>query len=356
MKVLITAPSLNESENVSGISTLIGSIISHGKQSFVHFIAGRKDGEKASVVWILKQLTVPFRFFFVVKREKPELVHINTAFIPLAIIRDAALAAAAGLADRPVLLHIHGGPFVIDKIPNPFLASIAGKLLRTSKQVIVFSAREKTRLLEHFPGVTVSILPNAISLEGVPETERGSGEKTLIFFGRLHPSKGLEYIIEACRTLVEQGFKFKYTCFGTGPEKDRFLTEMHSILGERFTYGGVVSGADKWDALSHADIFFQPSRDEGLPIALLEAMAAGCVPVMSDSGAVSTVIEDGHNGYLVEPEDLTQIVGKLKMLISAGAELGELRENARNTIREKFNMNDYVVKLEQIYEEMAAGK
>src|SRR5678816_1608085 len=121
---------------------------------------------------------------------------------------------------------------------------------------------------------------------------------------------------------------------------------MTSVLGEDFHYGGIVSGAEKVKALSAADIFLMPSRYEGLSMALLEAMAAGCVPIVSNRGSMPTVVEDGRNGFLVDPGDITQIVGKLKFLLSEG-ETGwnEYRRNARETVRTRFDMTGYSTKL-----------
>lgn len=359
MKVLITAPSLDVNENVSGISTLVRNILAYGGRQFVfvHFEAGRRDGEAADAKWMARQAALPFRFFRLLGSERPDVVHLNTAFIPLAIMRDTALAAAARLAKYPVLLHIHGGPYVMDEIKNPALRLAAEKLVKLSSAAVVFSDAEARSLSERFPDTNVRVLPNAVPLSEVPNVERSAGEKTFIFFGRLNKSKGLDHIVDACRVLKEQGFKFNYVCYGAGPEMVSFCSRMGGLLGEKFTYRGVAKGREKWKALSEADVFFQPSRDEGLPIALLEAMAVGCVPVMSASGAVAEVIEDGRNGFLVDAGNTMQTVGRLKFLLSE-SEFGwsQLRENARRTVREKFDFKDYLKKLKELYAEVGGKK
>ena len=357
MKVLITAPSLNEDENVSGISTLVRDLIQRHAAEYVHFEAGRKDGESADTGWIARQFSLPFRFLAKLRSERPDLVHLNTAFIPLAIVRDMSLAGAARILNVPVLLHIHGGPFVMDEIKNPAIDAAARGLMKMSAAAVVFSKRESESLSKRFPGTKINILPNAVPLDSVLDLERGTGEKTFIFFGRLHESKGVRHIVDACRELKAQGFNFRFVCYGAGPEKEFFTSNMTKILGDRFSYKGVVKGASKWKALSEADIFFLPSRDEGLPLALLEAMAAGCVPVVSESGAVADVIDDGRNGFLIEAGNTIQTVGRLKFLISESVRgWDELRTNARRTVRDRFDFADYIVKLNNIYKETASHK
>ena len=132
---------------------------------------------------------------------------------------------------------------------------------------------------------------------------------------------------------------------------------MTGVLGDEFHYGGIISGVEKLEALGTADIFLMPSRFEGLSLALLEAMASGCVPIVSNRGSMPTVVEDGRNGFLVDPGDITQIVGKLKFLLSEG-ETGwnEYRRNARETVRTRFDMHGYSEKLKSLYAEALARK
>lgn len=353
MKVLITAPSLDEKENVSGISTLVRDIIRHGKSNFSHFTVGRKDDEKVRIGWIFKQVYLPFRFWRQLSREKADVVHINTAFTPRAIIRDAVLTFVARIAGAPVLMHPNGGRFLIEDFGNKFLEMVASKLLRTASKIVVLSEFEKGNLTRRWKDLDISILPNAISTDNIPTIAVKNDEKTIIFLGRLHESKGLHEIIEACEILTQEGFRFRFNCFGTGLQKNLFTQKMRNVLGDNFYYGGVVSGREKWQALAESDIFLLPSRyGEGLPLAMLEAMAARCVPVVADVASVRTVVEDGKNGFMVEPYNTAQTVGKLKFLLSGKADWQSLRENARRTVEEKFSIDDYVVKLESLYAEI----
>ncbi len=357
MKILITAPSLDEKENVSGISTLAREIITHGSVEFSHFVAGRKDGEKAGINWIFRQIVLPAQFLRKIRREKPDLVHINTAFVPLSILRDAALVFAAKKAGIPVLLHPNGGRFLIEDFDNKFVETVAAKMLKTADKVLVLSEFERKNLTRRWKNPNIEILPNAISLKNIPQAEKKAGEKTILFFGRIHESKGLHEIIEACEILKKENFQFYFRCFGAGPEKDFFIAEMTKVLGEKFYYGGIVSGKEKWRELSTADIFLLPSRyGEGLPLALLEAMAARCVPVAADVASVRTVIKDGENGYLVESYNAAQTAEKLGVLLSDKADWQKLRENARRCVEENFSIDDYVKKLEKIYAEILNGK
>ena len=334
---------------------MIASIIDHAGCDFVHFTAGRKDSDKFDLDWIKRQVMLPFAFRREIRRAKPDVIHINTAFEPRSIVRDLVLAKSAG--KRPTVLHVHGGRFVMQDPPNGILASMADKLLRSVSRVVVLSEAERESLLSRSPGINVSVLPNAIATAAFSGGDRSKEVKTIIYIGRLHEDKGLSEMAETCRILAAQGFKFKFSCFGAGRDQERFTRAMTDVLGDRFHFGGVVSGKAKIEALCSADIFLMPSRYEGLSMAMLEAMAAGCVPIVSNRGAIPSVIEDGRNGFMIDPGDITQVVGRIKYLLSEG-ETGweEYRRNARETVRERFDIDRYVEKLNAIYREVTTAK
>lgn len=362
MKILITAPSLETSRNVSGISSVVSQIIARGSDEFFHFEAGRRDGEKIGIDWFLRQISLCLHFRREIRERKIDVVHINTALAPLSLVRDAVLTK---FASRPVLLHIHGGRFFTQKFSSFFLKRMTGKMLKRAKTIVVLSEIEKDFIEKNWKNTSVRVLENAVLLDEVqprkpdksepPAVAGGlneTSEKTLIFLGRLHEDKGLREIVEACRILKNEGFRFRFKCFGAGEAKEKFVSEMTKILGDKFFYGGVVSGAEKWQALAASDVFLLPSLYEGLPVALLEAMAAGCVPVASEIGSVREVVREGVNGFLVEPGNTVQIVDKLRPLLSEKIDWENLRKNARTTIEEKFNFKDYIEKLEHFYAEI----
>ncbi|MEJ7699684.1 MAG: glycosyltransferase family 4 protein [Pyrinomonadaceae bacterium] len=357
MKILITAPSLNEQENVSGISSVVRLIMRGSRESFYHFQAGRRDGEAAGIDWIFKQMNFVPQFLRAIKREQIDVVHINTALNPLSIVRDFFFVKAARIRRRPIVLHLHGGRFLAADFQSSLLKSLTEKMLRTASVILVLSEMEKQTMTNRWKNLNVRVLENAVAVDEIRKLERfeneRESEKTIIFLGRLHESKGLHEIIEACRVLKAENFQFRFKCFGAGKLKDFFVREMTTILGNNFFYGGIISGEEKWKQLSRSDIFLLPSTyGEGLPMAMLEAMAAGCVVVVSEMASVGAVIKDGVNGFLVEPRDVPQLIEKLKMLLSGEIDWKTLRRNAQGTVAEKYNLPDYIKKLEEIYAEI----
>lgn len=361
LKILLTAPSLDEKQNVSGISTVVRQIIRRGTSDnfeYRHFEAGRRDGERANAAWIWKQIVSVVDFRKALRGV--DLVHFNTNFNPLAITRDAVYARAARFAKIPFLMHVHGGRFLAEEFQNNFLKKIAEKMLRSADAIVVLSELEKHIIESRWRHLKdVKVLENAVAVEEAMEAKRensGTG-KTLIFLGRMHESKGLNEIIEACRVLKNENFEFRFDAFGAGEAKDFFVAEMSEILGEKFRYGGILAGTEKWRELSRADIFLLPSRyGEGLPMAMLEAMAAGCVVVVSEMASIGAVVSDGSDGFLIEPRSVEQLTERLRLLLSGKIDLETVRRKARKTIEARFDLNDYVRRLENIYREILSAE
>ncbi|MFN2412669.1 MAG: glycosyltransferase family 4 protein, partial [Pyrinomonadaceae bacterium] len=285
--------------------------------------------------------------------ERVDIFHLNTAFVPLAIFRDAVYALTARAAGVPVLLQIHGGRFLMNEFDDCLTARAATKMLRSAHTVVVYSEIEETEIEKRWKNLRVRILSNAVPLDEAPMLERSAGGNRLIFFGRFHESKGLHEIIESCRILRDENFDFHFVSYGEGAEKEFFIAEMTELLGDKFRYGGVAAGAEKWKRLMEADVFVLPSRHgEGLPMAMLEAMAAGCVVVVAEIASVGAIVEDGVNGFLVEPYNAPQVAEKLKFLLSNRADWNALRKNARTTIEEKCDLRGQIEKLENFYAEI----
>lgn len=353
MRILITAPNLDEQINISGISTLAKQIVERGSFDYFHFEVGRRDGEPANARWILRQATSIRQLWRELKSRKIDLVHLNTNYQPLAVVRDAVYAATARAAGVPVLLHLHGGRYLAEEFKDPVLSRVAEKTARTAAAFLVLSELEKQIIERRWNGLKTRVLENAIPIEQAIKVEKKHEIPVLIFLGRLYESKGLHDIIEAARRLKKENFKFRFNCYGTGPLQDFFVTEMKKILGEDFYYGGIVDSETKWQAFAQADIFVLPSRHgEGLPIAMLEAMAADCVVVAAEMASVGAVIENGVNGFLIEPRNANQLAEKLKFLLENKSAWERLRQNARRMIEERFSLDVYIKRLENIYREV----
>jgi glycosyltransferase involved in cell wall biosynthesis len=159
----------------------------------------------------------------------------------------------------------------------------------------------------------------------------------VIFLGRIDDSsKGVLWLPEILRHLPQE---IRLTVAGDGPDLSR-LRRMSADLGERITFLGAVSPARVGQLLSEHSIFLMPSRYEGYPVALIEAMAAGCVPVASQiKGVTSAIVTHGTDGFLFPIGNRRQAALAIKELCEHPERLASMSQRARAKARSAFNVN-----------------
>jgi glycosyltransferase involved in cell wall biosynthesis len=352
MNILITAPSLSPTQNVSGISTMVQTIILHNKQhNYYHYLLGRPDMKLNKLIWFFQLVRQLLLFPSSLKSNKIDLVHQNLPFDPKGVLREYFINLWCRLFHVPVVLHLHGGVFLMNGTNNPIFKKLSKSLFKHSKHVIVLSEVEKEALIKKYQYFSAKVLCNSInvSLYQSVSKQLPASKPILLFLGRIHESKGVTDIIEALR-LLKRNMDFRFILCGTGPLKDHFIAACEQLLGSDFEYRGVVSGDSKINIIKESDIFLLPSRyGEGLPMALLETMAAGVVPVVTDDASMKYVVEHGKNGILVNKKDPKDLYLKLISVLSDSMHYRSLSQNASRTISEQFDVANYIVQLNQIY-------
>ncbi len=170
----------------------------------------------------------------------------------------------------------------------------------------------------------------------------------------LTAKKGHATLLEAVARLHDQGVKVSVVLAGEGPARSRLESQSVAlgISGDVHFLGAV---RDVADVLGAIDIFVLPSMVEGLPLALLEAMAAGKPVVASAVGGVPEVVASEQNGLLVEPGNVERLASALERLAMSPALRDRLGAAARATALERYTEADYLDALGALYERIAAG-
>ena len=352
MKILITAPSLNELHNVSGVSSVVRTIVQYKSHThlYEHFQIGLKDGEKKRLKWAIDQLTLIPRLLQFIRKKGVQIIHLNTDFTKASVIRDFLLVKSIKrLAGKPILLHVHGGFMLMSP---PARKSVYGRLiaglLKSSDRVLVLSKAEQEMLHSQY-GVESIVLPNAVApVEDV--SEKNFYQKIhFIFIGKIVRTKGIFLITDALKRLSEHFNCFTFTIYGTGPDKDLFLSSLREVEGLDFSYKGVARGKEKVAAFANANVFLLPSYSEGLPMAMLEAMQMGCIPVVCDEETIKAVVHHKINGFIVKKGSSGELYAELKSIIEDRKQLNKISLSAIETIRTNYNITDYMKALAANY-------
>ncbi|NVM38511.1 MAG: glycosyltransferase family 4 protein [Candidatus Lokiarchaeota archaeon] len=174
----------------------------------------------------------------------------------------------------------------------------------------------------------------------------GNSEKIVLFVGLLNKRKGIDLIIKTANLLRDENIKF--VLVGDGSEREKFVKLISNLgLSENVKFLG--NRLDVHNFYNQADIFFFPSRGEGLPGVLMEAMIYQ-VPIISNNiPGVRDLIKHMENGILCETEDITCYKEAIKRLLRDEKLRNEFKENGINTIKSKFLWKNNLLKFESIY-------
>ena len=170
----------------------------------------------------------------------------------------------------------------------------------------------------------------------------------------LRHQKGYDFYVEIIREFLKEFDNVHFVWIGKGSLKSELENSIRSIgASDKITFMGMVK--DVRPVLSCSDIFVLPSRDEGMPRALMEAMAMSLPCLATDVGGVNEVIEHGLCGLIANFGDV-EIFGRyLTDLIEDGNLRCNLGQAARRRIAENFNMEKIAAKYMKLFELVVAG-
>ncbi len=274
---------------------------------------------------------------------KPHVVHTHN---PQAHIHGAWAARLAGI---PAVVHTkHGRGY-----PEGRLSSASSRLATawTSRFVVVSEdAARVARDIEHVPGRKVLVIHNGIDVDrycAVGARRSASGVRA-VTVGRLDPIKDQATMLRAVRLVVDHAPGFSLDVVGDGPSRAALEALRGSLdLGDHVRFHGYRAEVSPY--LSEADLFILSSISEGVPLALLEAMACGLPAVTTDVGGLPEVVVPGETGWLVPPQSPDALAEAVLGIQHAPEALDRMGKAARRRVEDQFNLRKVVAQYEQVY-------
>ncbi len=272
-----------------------------------------------------------------------------------------SVIAAGRARERPAVLStIHGlgsGRTWVRRLLNRYF------LRRVARTVAVCDAVRQD-ILDANPWLDpekVVSIPNGLDYGAFPaEIEKDAAraaipieQKKGFWFGavtRLQRGKNVHTLIEAFRIVADEFSEARLVVAGDGPERDRLEALARSAgLGDRIAFVGFRQDIPR--ILRAIDCFVHTSLREGIPLALLEAMASNIPAVASDRGGIVEVFGQTPFGFMVNPEDSAAIAAAMKAMISASIdERFAMGQRARQRALSDFSADRMVPALERLYE------
>ncbi len=276
--------------------------LSKEKGFYIHRIAWPK-------IRIVGAITFWTKICLKIQKIKPDIVHAQS--LPTSI---PAWASKKHLK-IPYVVWGQGSDIYL---PGSFIRMAYKTILKNADAVLALTEDMKQRMLE-ISNRDISVVPNGIGLEqfNIKSGEKKKGNsKTIIFVGRLHPVKGVSYLIEAM-AIVHRGMAdAKLILVGDGTERSRLEKLVEKLdLNGCIQFTGQVQQERIPTMLQQADLFALPSLSESFGIVNLEAMAAGLPIVATNVGGIPDIVVEGVNGYLVNAKRPSEIADRIIMLL-----------------------------------------
>lgn len=322
----------------------------HSRTHDTGAMGGSRSGSALGVAVrsVVNMLRFPFR-------APPDLLHVHTAEM-VSFYRNAFYVLFAALVWRcPVVLHVHGptfDTFIVEA--SPLGRFVQQRVFAASDGVVVLSERWRAVLETVVKTEKLYVIPNAVDPD--PYTPTATDDEThenhphIVFLADHIERKGITEFVAAIDALDEVDTEeFRVTIAGAGPLSSYAVaaTERHPHV----EYRGYVTEEEKCRLLGAASIFVLPTRAEGLPIGILEAMASGCAVVSTSVGAIPSIVDE-ETGIVVEPANPTALTDALAHLIATPEQTEELGEHGRERIKATYTWERVIEQLVQLYDDL----
>ncbi|MFC9760545.1 glycosyltransferase family 4 protein [Rhodococcus jostii] len=283
---------------------------------------------------------MPFRFINAVRRligftsgtrKKVVVVHLSEGG---SFIREGMIVCFARLLGIPAIAHLHGANF--GEFSSRF-SWLTGFVLRRATGIMVLTDEAERIVRCLAPGVAeIRRARNAVS----QPSSIVSKEKKVVFCGELSHRKGIDTLLAAWARIDRRDWELQLAgpdLIGIGPKP-----------GAGVSYCGPLPHHRVLDLQDRAAVAVLPSRDEALPMFLIEAMARGCAVVSTRVGQIAELVS-ADCGRLVEPGDVDALVESLSLLIDDDVLRDSCGQSARDRVRSDYSMQVVGADLDQFW-------
>lgn len=308
----------------------------------------------------VKDLIAFVQLWWLLMLQRPHIVHTHSS-------KAGILGrVAAKLAGIPVIVHtIHGLPFhpyqssllnlsyvLLERIATAMSThvitvgevmkqnAIDAQLAPASKFTVIYSGIEMDRFT--MDRYDVNKIKRAL---GIPEKKPVAG-----CIARLFPLKGHDYLLEATRQLIHEGEDFMLLLVGDGslrPKLEDYVRR--NKLDAHVHFAGLVPSERIPEMIAAMDFLVHPSLREGLPRAIVQAMAMGKPAVAFDVDGAREVIQHGVTGYLLKPGSVDGLAAAMKQFLHVRDRVHAKGPTHMQRIRDRFSSDRMVKEIDRLY-------
>lgn len=349
IKVLIVG---SDTSVKGGISTVIKQYLDNDfERTDIKYLSSYIQGSN-----VKKALFFLKSYFVYVKKtlmNEFDIAHVHMSYNG-SFYRKLLILLMSKLFNKKVIIHLHGSEFEdFYYNSNKLIKSIIRFLLRNCDAFLVLGDNWKKKIEEIEPKSNVYILKNCVSIPKF-KVKLDNNRFNILFLGVLIKRKGIYDLLEVIKILNEnkliEKYNLNFIIGGTGKEESNIkeLIKEYNI-GDYVNMVGWIDKLNKEELLKKTQLFILPSYNEGLPMALLEAMSYGIPAISTDVGSVNEVIDNEENGYLIKPNNKYSLYNRIIDIVEDEGKWKVFSEDSKKKISECFNEKIYFQNIEEIY-------
>ena len=286
---------------------------------------------------------------------RPAIVHIHTA--PYWVYWETAIyVAICKIFGIPCALQLHYSFELFYSSCSPILRRLVLRVLRLATVFVVICTSDQQFLKEiGATGIKSPYLPNCVDVQGLQLSSGGTlrgrshGKNLEVLFlgGSDTRRKGLPELLKAIPAIAQRFPGTRFRLVAVPPDLVESVLP-HEHFGRCIIEGWVV-GRDKTERLAHAGLFVLPTHGEGMPIAILEAMAAGLPIVATDVAGIPDMVRHEQEGLLIPPGDVPALAAAITRLLDSPDLREAMGRRGAERVAEEYDLPRGVENWDRLY-------
>lgn len=336
-----------------GITSVIGQLLDYDWQSdgidisFIPTYIEKNNIINKIIYFIKAYIKIIKQFFF----NKPDVVHIHMSYKG-SFERKFIIHKLCKKFKVPDVIHLHGSEFKKwYNESNVIMQKKIRKLLCESDSFIVLGDKWNESIRNIEPTTKTVVVSNTIHIP--KECVKWNCKNVqVLFLGVLIKRKGVADLLQAISYLKQNNkiSNVKFVIAGSGDEENS-LKEMCDRLqiNSNVDFVGWTIGKKKDDLIKTSQLLVLPSYNEGLPVAILEAISYGLPIIATDVGDISSAVKDGINGYLIHPGEMLELAEAIERIVNSPELFNIMSKHSREIAEKEFSDKKYFEMIKQCY-------